>query len=368
MFSENQKISPRQASALLLMEFLGTPLLFLPSRLAQIGGRQCWQIMAVGALAALAVTPILTALGRREPGWTAVEWFRSVFGYGLGGLLSLGLGWKLLVDGAIELRIFAEVIRRMMLPYTPLPLLLGGIFLLSFLAARRGVECRARAAEILILLVWVPLLILLAAAAFSVGQPYFLPLAMPTAKELWQGLAVTQPLYQPMLFLLFLPPFLAEPKKAGRSVWKAMFCAGVLFTGITLLCLAVYGPVSLSQKAFASLQVMERVSMNGIFLTRQDLFLLWFWMAAVFLYLSGSLFFGGIFLQRLTGKGEKGRRIGFWVFGLALLAVSFLPPDMEWAYAFRNKVQPIFSGVYLALFPSVFLIKSWIMERGRRHG
>ncbi|MBM6829065.1 GerAB/ArcD/ProY family transporter [Anaerotignum lactatifermentans] len=368
MFSENQKISPRQASALLLMAFLGTPLLFLPARLAQIGGRQCWQIMAVGALAALAVTPVLTCLWKREPGWTAVEWFRSVFGYGLGGLLSLGLGWKLLVDGAFELRIFAEVIRRAMLPYTPLPLLLGSLFLLSFLAARRGVECSGRAAEILLVLVWVPLLALLLAAAVSVDQPYFLPLALPSAKALWQGLAVTQPLYQPMSFLLFLGPFLAEPKKAGRSVWKTMVCAGALFTGITFLCLAVYGPLSLSQKAFASLQAMERVSMNGIFLTRQDLFLLWFWAAAVFLFLTGSLFFGGVFLQRLTGKGEKGRRIGFWAFGLALLALALLPPDLEWAYTFRNRVQPVFSGVYLALFPVIFLIKSWAAERGRRHG
>lgn len=368
MFSENQKISPRQAAALLLVEFLGTPLLFLPSRLAEIAGRQCWQIMAMGALAALAVTPVLTSLGKREPGWTAVEWFRSVFGYVLGGLLSLGLGAKLLLDGAMELRIFAEVLRRMMLPYTPLSLLLGGIFLLSLLAARRGVESRARAAEILLLLVWAPLLILLAAAAFSVGQPYFLPLALPTAEEVWQGLAVTQPLYQPMIFLLFLPPFLAAPRKTGRSVWKAMAAAGLLFTGITFLCLAVYGPASLSQKAFASLQVMERVSMNGIFLTRQDLFLLWFWMAAVFLFLSGSLFFGGVFLQRLTAAGEKGRKWGFWLFGLGLLAAAFLPPDLEWAYAFRNRIQPLLSGVYLALFPAVFLVKSWAAERGRKRG
>lgn len=366
MFSENQKISNRQLQALLLLEFLGTPLLFMPSKLAEIAGKECWQIMLLGGLLAAFFAPLMMQLGKMEPGWTAVEWFRSVFGYGFGAVLSLGLGVKLLLDGALELRIFAEILRRTMLPYTPLPFLLGGLFLLCFFTARRGVEGRARAAEILLFLVWIPFLVLLAAAAFSVGQANFLPLGFPTGRQIWQGIAVTQPLFQSMAFLLLVPPFLAKPQRAPKSAFFATLAAGLIFTAMTLLALAVYGADSLVHKVFPSLQVMERVSLSGIFLTRQDLFLLWFWMSAVFIFVSGSLFFGSVFLQRLFGQGEQKRKSFLWVFALLLLGLSLLPESMESAYDFRNKIQPVFSGIYLALFPLIFFVKHFITERRKK--
>ena len=353
MFSQNAKISHRQLIALLLLEFFGTELLFLPSYLAEIGGKSSWILLFCGTLAAAAIAPLLMLLGQRKPAWTAVEWFRSAFDHGAGSVLVLGLGCKLLLDGAMELRIFSEVLHSIMLPKTPLFVILLALLLLCFYTAESGMEAQGRTAEILAIPVFVPFLLLVGAAAFSMEKNLALPLTLPEGKTLWKGLSSVQPLFQPMTFLLFVPPFLTNVKGSAKKVWYAGLFAVVLFTVLTFLCLAVYGEVSLSHKLFAPLQLLERVGLSGIFFARQDLFLLWFFMVSVFLFLSGSLFFGGVFCQRLIGR--KKRKGSIFVFALLLAILALLPETMEGACLLRKRLSPWLGAVYLALFPLLFL-------------
>ena len=71
--------------------------------------------------------PAIPQAGERKQGktifplseGTAVEWCRTLLGPLFGNLVLLGLGAKLFCDGALELRIFSEIIRRTMLPATP---------------------------------------------------------------------------------------------------------------------------------------------------------------------------------------------------------------------------------------------------------
>lgn len=354
MFSQNAKISDRQLIALLVLEFFGTEMLFLPSYLAGIGGKSCWILLFCGTLAAAAIAPLLTLLGRREPAWTAVEWFRSVFGYGVGSVLVLGLGIKLLLDGAMELRIFSEILHRIMLPKTPLFVILFALLFLCFYTAESGIETQGRTAELLAIPVLVPLLLFVVAAAFSVEKNHALPISLPEGKTLWKSLSSVQPLFQAMTFLLFVPPFLTNHKGSTKKVWCAGLFTVVLLTAITFLCLAVYGEDSLSHKLFAPLQLLERVGLSEIFFARQDLFLLWFWMVSVFLFLSGSLFFGGVFCQKLMGR--KQRKGSILVFAILLAVLALLPETMEGACLLRRKLSPWLGAVYLALFPILFLL------------
>ena len=119
MFAENRKISIRQLQMLLLLDCFGTAVLFLPAELAEISGRGCFFAALLGGLGVSAASLLLTAVGRRMPNGTVVDWCRSVCGNGIGTILLLGLAGKLLLDGMLELRIFSEIICRFMLPATP---------------------------------------------------------------------------------------------------------------------------------------------------------------------------------------------------------------------------------------------------------
>ena len=144
MFAENRKISIRQLQMLLLLDCFGTAVLFLPAELAEISGRGCFFAALLGGLGVSAASLLLTAVGRRMPNGTVVDWCRSVCGNCIGTILLLGLAGKILLDGMLELRIFSEIICRFMLPATPVWVLSLVLLLVAGALAAQGTEERRK--------------------------------------------------------------------------------------------------------------------------------------------------------------------------------------------------------------------------------
>ena len=324
MFAENRKISIRQLQMLLLLDCFGTAVLFLPAELAEISGRGCFFAALLGGLGVSAASLLLTAVGRRMPNGTVVDWCRSVCGNGIGTILLLGLAGKILLDGMLELRIFSEIICRFMLPATP-------VWVLSL----------------------VLLLVLLAVAA-STQYARVLPLALPSPSGIGAGLAEMSIVFRGLVFLYFIYPDLKKP--VGFAVWKICLLITAVVTVIVLRCLANYGEGMLAAKLLPTLQMLERVSFTGVFLTRQDLLLLWFWMASAVLFLSGVVFFGSLLGTQLCRQAEKKRKLWLWVVLAALFALSFLPESLMAAQRLRLAVSPWLNLAYLVGLPVLLLL------------
>ena len=295
-----------------------------------------------------------------------VEWLRNTFGSVLGSVLAVFIAGKIAVDAMLEVRIFTEILRSTMLPNTPLWLMVGTLLALSAFGVARGIEGQARGAEILFFFVFPPFVLLLFAVALTAGEAYFLPVELPKLDGLRRGAAFVQPLFQAMIFLLFLPPFLEKPEKGRKSLFAVCLLTTFLMTAATFLCLTVYGAEALSHKIFPTVQVMERVRFSGIFLGRQDILLLWFWMVSAFLYVSGALFFGSVCCVRLCRQRGQGRRYWLLLWVPLLFIGAMIPQDLAAAYDFRNKIQPIFSALTTALLPLLVLGVRMVKERGKR--
>lgn len=358
MFAENGKISLRQMQALLLLDCFGTAMLFLPAEMARLEGRACWLTALICgvafALLSLLLTTAITRIHRRYPDGTLVEWCRGSFGRFFGNLLLLGLGAKLLLDGAAELRLFSALLCRMMLPATPLWVIAAVLLLVSGALAAQGLEGRGRAAEILLLFTALPLLLLWLAVAFSAEYGRILPLALPSWAGIRAGLPAMSIVFQGLLFLYFLPPELKKPQKMRRAVLHSTLLSAGMAAVAVFLSLAAYGATFLAEKPLPTLQMMERVSVSGIFLARQDILLLWFWFAAISIFLSGTIFFGASLGQGMRHPGARHRR--FWRLGvmLALFAAALLPQEL--LLFWRNRLSPWGNGLYFLLLPLFFLL------------
>lgn len=357
MFAENGKISIRQMQALLLLDCFGTALLFLPAHLAQLAGNACWlAALFCGiafALLSLLLTTALSRIGGRFPGGGLAEWCRGGLGGFFGTLFLLGLGIKMLLDGAAELRVLGALLSRLMLPATPLWLLLLLLLLASGALAAQGLEGCGRAAEILMLFVGVPLLLVWIAVVFSAEYARILPLALPSAVGFWQSLPAMSIVFQGLVFLYFLPPDLKKPQKMRRAVLHSVLLSAGIAAGAVFFSLAAYGAEILSEKSIPTLQMLERVRISGIFLARQDLLLLWFWFAAGAIFLSGTIFFGASLGMGLFRQGERRRRP--WRIGwmLALFAAALLPEEI--LRFWREQAAPWSNAVYLLLLPLLLL-------------
>ncbi len=366
MFAENHKISVRQLETLLLLYYFGTTVLFLPSDAAVTTGNACWIVTVIWGVASSLLAIFLVYCGERHPSYTAVEWYRSSFGKFLGTIFAFGLGGKLIFDGAMELRVFCDVISSSMLPRTPQWILIALTLILCCLAASYGAECTARVSEILFFLVFVPLIFVLIFVAISADYNRVLPIQFPSLTGMGESMPFFAPLLQGFMIFLFIFPSLEKRRHMKRRIWlTCLFATGVIGV-LVFLSLAVYGTEVLSEKLLPTLQMMERVSFSGIFLGRQDLFLLWLWMVTTFLYVAGMIFFGIELCNRIVGnKKEKGNR---WLILLAplIFIVALLPKDMAGAYWLRIQVVPWTSGVFFILLPVLMLFID-VIKRGSSH-
>ena len=355
MFAENRKISLRQLQMLLLLDCFGTAVLFLPAELAQVNGRACWLLALIGGVVFVLLSLLLTAVGRTRPEGTVVEWCRDSFGNILGTIILIGLAAKLLFDGMLELRLFSEIVCRAMLPSTPVWVISLVILAVAGSLAAQGTECRGRAAEVLFFIVAIPLAVILVAVAISSKYGRILPVELPSFAGIRAGVSAMSVVFQGLIFLYFIFPDLNQPQKAHRAVLKSSLLSTAVVAVIVFLCLAVYGEGVLSEKLLPTLQMMERVSFTGVFLTRQDVLLLWFWMASVCVFLSGTLFYGSLLGVRLFRQQEKKRKTWLWLCLAAVFAASFLPENLSAAYHLRMRVAPWANLVYLLILPLALL-------------
>ena len=356
MFAENRKISLRQMQILLLLDTFGTAVLFLPAELTRLGGRGCWLLALAGGLFFVVFSFLLAKVGCKMPEGTVVDWCRFCFGEGIAAVVLIGLAGKLLFDGVLELRILSEIICRSMLPNTPVWVISLLILAVAGSLAAQGTECRGRAAEILFFVVAVPLVIILIAVVISAKYGRVLPLELPALSEFGTGISVMSVVFQGLVFLYFIFPDLRKPAMTKGAVVESGLVMTILITVIVFLCLAVYGEGVLAEKLLPALQMMERVSFTGVFLTRQDVLLLWFWMAAVCVYLSGVLFYGSLLGVHFRRQAEEKRKPWLWRWLAALFFLSFLPDNLSVAYQWRLNFAPWGNLLYLVLLPVALLL------------
>lgn len=356
MFAENRKISHRQLQALLLLDCFGTAVLFLPAELAQVSGRSCWLSALCGGGVFILAAFLLAKAGEKRRG-TVVEWCRDRFGYLLGTGILLGLGGKMLLDGILELRLFSEIICRGMLPHTPVWVISAVILAVAGSLAAQGAECRGRTAEVLFLAVFLPLLIVLSAVALSTGYGRVSPVQPPDFSGIGAGILGMSSIFQGLTFLYFVFPEIRRRERISAPVVMSTTVTAGITTAVVFLCLAVYGEGMLEEKLLPALQMMERISFTRVFLTRQDVLLLWFWMASVCMFLSGTIFYGSLLGVRILRKKETERKKWTWICIILVFCASYLPRDLFAAYWLRVKIQPWLHLLYLIILPTVLLFK-----------
>lgn len=357
MFAENRKISLRQLQVLLLLDCFGTAILFLPAELAQMRGKGCWTAALAGGGAFILVSFLLAEVGKRNPDGTVAEWSRGAFGYILGTVILLGLGGKLLFDGMLELRLFSEIVCRAMLPNTPVWVISLTVLAVAALLAVQGTECRGRAAELLFFAVAIPLVAVLLAVAVSAEYGRVRPVELPSFLGVRDGVFAMSTVFQGLTFLYFVFPEVRKPEKAPEAVARSSAVTTITVALIVFLSLAVYGEGVLAGKLLPTLQMMERVSFTGVFLTRQDVLLLWFWMASVCVFLSGILSYGTVLGMKICRWKNTDRTKWLWFCLLLLFAASFLPENLSAAYRLRLRVAPWLNLLYLVILSAALLLR-----------
>ncbi len=364
MLSLNDKISLRQLQALLVLDILGAGVIVLPRRAAMFAGQDGWLIIVAATGLAMVAMFLIASVGRQCPDKSFVELCARLLSKPVAVLFALGFVVKILIGIAMEIRFFTEIIKQTMLPNTPFFIIYTTILLLSAYAAAKGYETRARMAEVLLPIVFIPLGIVFAFAAMDVDFTNLMPVFSTPAKTLGWGALFSGLSFTGIEYVLLVYPYLQRPKHARNSAVVAVGIIGAVMTLITLVTIAKFGPLEVQRQMWPVLEMMDVTDFPGSFIERQDALIISFWIVSVFAMVNAGLFFSSLLLKDVFNKGRHSMYIIICI--PLVLLLTALPQNMGQVWRIMDVVYITFGAVYMVGLPVLLVLMAKIRGVDRR--
>ena len=366
MFSLNEKISIRQMQILLIIEIFGAGIIMLPRRAAEHTGQDAWLVIAlVTALAVFAVY-LMSGVGRLYPSDSFVSIASRLLSKPVGICLGLLFAAKLLFNCAIELRLFGEIIRQTMLPRTPYTVVCSLMIAVSAYAAAKGYEARARIAQILFPLIFIPFIFVFLLGLIDVDLTNLLPLLAVKPEDLFKGALRAGTAFSGLEMILLVTPYAVRPLSVRKGIIQAVLFIGVFMIFITSVTVAKFGPREVSRQLWPILDMMDLIDLPGSFVERQDALIMSFWIISNFAIVNGCLFFASVLLKDALGKGKH--YIYLIICMPIVLALSYLMLNIVEIDQIIDLVFYTFGIGFMIVIPAVLLTAAAIRKAGEARG
>ena len=356
MLAANERITFRQLQILIILSALGTGVIVLPRRVAQHVTQDGWVIVIglilVAALVGLLISTAVYKASKVKPGAGFVEFTSLLLSRPVAYVLGFILWIKLIFAAGFELRIFLEITNVIMLPTTPIPVVGIAVLLVCAYAAAKGIETRARVAEVLFAVMALPFLFLVGLAIFDTDFSNLQPVLVAPPQDYLNGVLRLGFIFTGMECLLLVSPFTKKDRHMGRYVVSAILFAGAIILLITVLTIAKFGH-SVANQPWPVLRMMDMINIPGSFIERQEALIFSFWIITAFAIGNTMLFFGGLLVKDMVKPRKK--HFGVLLTALAAFAVAVFP----WQTAVYEMLDMMYMTVgvfYLVVLPITLLI------------
>ncbi len=354
MYSKNEKITLRQLKCLIVFDFFGVLSLIVPYVISSSAGYDGLGAILVAALLLflylLIITFYLKQLERPYLSYTKEtigKFFTAIFC----GLYLI----KFFFTTVMILRLFISIINTtILLDYSTISIALPLIVVAGYMTYK-GMEARARYAEIMYYIVLIPVLILFLLTLKDVDianlTPVFATNIFSTAKA---GFVLFL-LFNEIELLLFIKPYV-KPKKPSASLVTGMFthtlkgliCILLISGLVFALTVGLLGEKASSQSLWSAVSILQLTHLPWSLLNRQDAILISLWLLTIFSILSGLLYY----MCHVT-KHVFNKQTGKCILPLLLVFVflaSVTPVDINLFYEYYMKYM-----FYIGLPQSILL-------------
>jgi len=395
MLSVNEKISLRQLQALIIISAMGTGVIVLPRRVAEYAGQDGWMIVIGLTILAMIVGALVVTAARLRPADTFIESTSYFLTRPVAFILGSALWVKLVLSAGLELRAFLLVVHEVLLRHTPIYVTGGIMLILSAYAAVKGMETRARVAEVLLALMVLPFAFILVLALIDTDWSNLQPVLTTPPQTLANGTLRLGFMFTGLECLLLVSPYISPKKKMRRAVVSALGIAGIVITIISVLTLASFGR-GVVDRPWPVLSMMDMLSLPGAFIDRQEALVFSFWIVTTFALVNALVFFGGVLIKDCMTRGSKaathetktyGRachekceitgqshppsranrkwQMGVLISAIAAFAVAMIPWDETQIYNRMDFLYITAGAFFLVVLPLILISVSKL--RGKRH-
>lgn len=356
MLSANERITPRQFQILFILEAFGTGFIVMPRLAANYAGQDGWLVALLLILPGLLFVAMVSGIAKNFGNEPFALYLRRLLGSPLSAVICFVLWAKILFCAGLELSIFGGIVQAMLLNRTPPWVVYIVILAVAAYAAAKGIETRARLAEILIIVIAIPLFVLGILALFNIDFGNLQPALVTPPQDLAKGVLSLGFIFTGIEFIFIAVPYLNKPQEGQRAALNAMAIAGIVMVIITAFTLAKFGPYNTQALDWPVLKMMDMINVPGSLVARQEALVLSFWMLSVFAFMAASVFYGAALGRDQTNIGKH----KWWVVASAVIIclVAMYPISRNDAYMLLNKIFFTFGlGFWVGLPILMFIVK-----------
>ena len=260
MLSANNRITPRQFQILFILEAFGTGFVVMPRLAAGYAGQDGWLVALLLVLPGLVFAAMISGAAKAFGTEPFAAYTKRLLSAPIAALICLLLWVKILFCAGLELRLFGEIIRSLLLKSTPSLAVYIAVLAVAAYASAKGIEARARLAEILIVVIAVPMIVLGAVALFNIDFTNLMPALITPPENLAMGVLSLGFVFTGLEFMWLAFPYLNKPREGQRAAIHAMAFAGVLMAIITAFTLAKFGPHNVKSLDWPILKMMDMLT------------------------------------------------------------------------------------------------------------
>ncbi len=322
MFSSNHKVSLRQLQVLLVLYVFGTGVITLPKVAAIFANQDGWIAVLVSTALAAVSAYLITAVVTKFCGDSFMNYCAKALTKPLGFLVGLLFLGKLVVSVSLELSLFSEIINETMLDKTPPFITSAALLIVCAYTAQKGYETRARIAEVLILILFIPFLLVFLMSLIKLDYTNLMPVLSTPPKKILLGGANLVVAFSGLELFLFAGPFIRKNRVDSfrGEAFKVVIFIGGLLTLITAVAIAKFGPLDIKWQKWPVLKMMDLIEFALI--DRQTALIISFWIGSVFAIINASLFFSGLLLKDIIKKGSM--KLYIWLLVPVILVLSVI--------------------------------------------
>ncbi|MCL2217717.1 MAG: Ger(x)C family spore germination protein [Defluviitaleaceae bacterium] len=384
--SSNEKITMRQLQVLIFLGAMGTGVIVLPRRAANLlpgTWQDGWLIalgltvaaMLIGALICAALKAVANATRDEQavkgckdaPAMGFIESTGFLLTKPVAYVIGAALWAKLVIAAGLEMRVFMEITGEVLLPLTPAWVVSAVVLAVCAYAAAMGIETRARVGEVLLAVMILPAIFLFIFAAVDADFSNLQPVMVTEPRRLVSSVLRLGFIFTGMETLLLVSPFVPRDKPLTRTVVNALALAGIVITAITAMTIAAFGQ-GVATEAWPVLRMMDMINLPGSFIERQEALMFSFWIITAFALGNAMLFFGGLLVrdifQRAPGKNRL--RNGVLLTAAAVFAVSCIPLTRDEIYRSLDILYATTGLFFLVALPFILIFAAKISSWGQR--
>lgn len=298
MFSENKKISGRQMFRLLTYDLIGIGTLLLPTILARTTDVNGIFALMIGlAVGCVYLKMIQTLLKKVKVDF--YSFLKETCGVVLEKVILVFFLIYFLLLAGFGAYLFASLVLRNLLQQGSYLQVLILLLLVAGYGTVAGIEGRARIYEMLFWFLMIPLFAMLLLGAKDVETAYWTPVMMGSWSSFMKGSYVVLIWASLLFLLLFLEPYVKNPKLLAKNGRRAFLFAGGFNFVLFLILLGNFGGKALAQMDYPVVTLMSTVQISGGFLKRVDALMFGVWFFTLYALLNSMLFYGSQSLKEI---------------------------------------------------------------------